>query len=472
MAPSTVTSPRGEGLALWQKLASASLLAAYFLWFAWDGLHARWASDDMMNIYLPWKPGPWHLLYSQFALWHGEYRPMGGAFYVPMFHFFGFNPLPYRIAILLLLGLNVWVAYRFARALGCGELAATLAAAVVAYHGGLGSLHYNTDTIYDILCFTFYFGAFLYYAGIRSRGRLPGAGQTAVFLALFVCALNSKEMAVTLPVALLAYEMFFHLPDGWKPSALRAWVLGPGRTALWAGAVTLLSLYGKKYGPNGLLHSPNYQPVFTLERIVNFQRMWIRELFFWNDIGVIGMVAFWAAVTALAWALRRPALRFCWVFVVVAPLPIEFLEGRDQACLYIPLAAWAVFAAIIVSEEAARLSRNRALMAAFLAVPLLFWVRENRYLQKTYVHKAMVQQGLLTQEVIRQFDALQPRVPPHSEVVFLSDPFDGYDMEFIANLWLRDRTTNVHLQRIQRLPESEVAKMIRFTWENGKLVKL
>ena len=140
------------------------------MWFAWDGLSARWAADDMMNLYGAWKPGPWQLLLSQFRPWHGDYRPMGGAFYEVLFAMFGLNPLPYRVAVLLLLAFNLWLIYRIARLLGCDELRAAVAVVLAAYHAGLGCLHYNTDVIYDILCFTFYLSAFLYYA-IHSPAR-------------------------------------------------------------------------------------------------------------------------------------------------------------------------------------------------------------------------------------------------------------------------------------------------------------
>ena len=36
--------------ASWRKLAFALLILAYFLYFNWDGVWVRFASDDMMNI--------------------------------------------------------------------------------------------------------------------------------------------------------------------------------------------------------------------------------------------------------------------------------------------------------------------------------------------------------------------------------------------------------------------------------------
>src|ERR1039457_2250536 len=42
-------------------------------------------------------------------------------------------------------------------------------------------------------------------------------------------------------------------------------------------------------------------------------------------------------------------LQIC-IFIALAPLPIEFLEGRRGACLYVPLAAWAVFGSVIFMD--------------------------------------------------------------------------------------------------------------------------
>ena len=45
-------------------------------------------------------------------------------------------------------------------------------------------------------------------------------------------------------------------------------------------------------------------------------------------------------------------------------------------------------------------------------------------------------------------------------------------MVFIAELSFGDRTVSVHLQRMENLPPSELAKMRQFTWEGGKLLQL
>ena len=57
----------------------------------------------------------------------------------------------------------------------------------------------STGTTYELLCFTFYFAAFDYYLGFARRAISLQFRQWAIFLGLYICALDSKELAVTLP---------------------------------------------------------------------------------------------------------------------------------------------------------------------------------------------------------------------------------------------------------------------------------
>jgi hypothetical protein len=63
-------------------------------------------------------------------------------------------------------------------------------------------------------------------------------------------------------------------------------------------------------------------------------------------------------------------------------------------------------------------------------------------------------------------------VKPGTHVAFLNDPFDGWDMAFIAELWFRDKSLQFHLQRKTPLPPEELAKMTVFDFQNGRLVQV
>ena len=68
---------------------------------------------------------------------------------------------------------------------------------------------------------------------------------------------------------------------------------------------------------------------------------------------------------------------------------------------------------------------------------------------------------------------MRPQVKPHDRVVFLNDPFEDWDMAFIAALWFRDPTVDIVLQRKTPIPPDEIAHANRlFDFRGGKLVQL
>jgi hypothetical protein len=475
----------------WRKIALAIPFVVYFFLVSWDTVKAHFAPDEMFAIYWYWHPPPLRLLYSQFFLWGGYLRPVGGLFYLPIYLLFGLNPVPYHVVLLLLLLSGVYLMYRFARALGCAELPAAMVALVACYHGGMGNLYYNSVFVFDVLCGLFYFWALAYYARIRSTGRLLSGGQTVAFLGLYLCALNAKEMAVTMPVMLLAYECLYHRPPGWPWKGLFRWLCGPGLVVCYAGLMNLVFIYGKRFGADGLMNGPSsaYQPVLSLARIADFQQRYIGDVFYHLPrFEGLATLLIWLAVTWLAWRSHRPLLRFCWIYILVTPLPIEFLEGRDQACLYVCMAGWAVLAAELVTywltglaaaaveadPQCRRLGRERVRTWMAVAVMLLYALASWRFKQ-TVIAPTMPALGQQTYDVLAEFRAQNPRVPPGATVVFLDDPWAnaGFDMSFIAELWFRDRRTRVLLNQATPLSPQEIAKASAvFTWKDGKLIRV
>ena len=470
----------------WRKFAFVLLLPAWFLYFSRDVLSVHFSPDDMMNIdNFYWSPGPWRLFYSQFLIWRGYYRPMGGLFYLPILAAWGLNPVPYHVALSLVLLANACLVYRLARQLGGSAVAAGLAALVACYHAGLGNLYYNTAFVYDALCGLFSLATLVYYLGIRNRGRIPGFRQTLVFAALFVCALNSKEMALMLPALLLAYEWIYHPPAGRGPAQLVEWLRGPGWLALLAGCLAVLDLYGKVFGVDALTGMAGYRPVFSWQRFLEYQKTFLVDCAFLH-LGGFGLLMFWTVLSYLAWRPgARPILRFCWAFLLLAPLPIEFLPGKSQACLYIPMLGLAVFAAVIFGDLARALAGALAgeplfrrlgrpvLAAGLVAAALFYWGRENQRRKQLFVKPVMSSLGAQTWEVIQQFRALDPHVRSHSHVVFLSDPFVEWDMLFIADLWFRDRSVTVRLQRLTPLPPEDLARVDSlFDYRDARLLRI
>ena len=356
---------------------------------------------------------------------------MGAAFYLPLYHWFGLNPVPYQFTLLVLVAVNAYLVYLLARGLGCAELESGLAALIASYHTGLTNLLYNTDMVYDVLCFFFYVGALVYYVRIRNRGCLLGIRGTAVFLGLYHCALNSKEMAVTLPFVLLSYELLYH-GAAWRKASLRSWNWwrSPARALALACLLNLVYVYGRMFAPGALANQTAYKPVFTLARVIEFQKGALTGLFCWPEpFGPLSVLAIWAVATYACWRGKRKDLRFCWFVVVISPLPIEFLEGRFQGCLYIPMIGWAILATAVLvdlTRATAKFLSTAGIGAAgrqrfewmLIGIAVLYWAGISDYRKKTFVDPAAADQGARTWPVIQQLNALNVRVRPIARLFF------------------------------------------------------
>jgi hypothetical protein len=478
------TSPARQ----WRKLALAAFLTAYFLAFNWGSLRVHFALDDMANIghYFEYSPG--QLVFSNVLPWRGDYRPLGGLFYIGTYHFAGLNPMPYQAVLLAILLANVYFAYRLVRLLGGGEVGAALVALVCCYHGGMANLYYNAAFVYDAMCCCLYLASLAYYVAIRNRGKLPGAWQTAVFLGIFLCALNAKEMAVSVPVMLLVYEWTYHPPAKWDRATLMAWVRGPARTAWIAAALTLVDIYPKLVGPTAMTAAEGYHPVFTLERVLAFHVGLCQDLFFswhWTP-GWFLIAGAFAFMAYLAWhRADRPVRRFLFWYLVVVPWPIEFLPGKREACFALLMVGGAAFVAVVfedavdlaaryVSREFKLPPLGRGILAGVMVAAAVFvWVHDQRLLRLDVGKAPMTTLGWETWDIIQQMRASSFHPRPGSSVAFLDDPFHNLDMYYLARLWFHDRSVRVHVASEPPLSDQDLARMdYVFTFENRKLIRI
>lgn len=83
---------------------------AYFLYFALPARHGGFREDEMMNLWTYWYAGPVQLLFALAKLSTRYFRPGGGLYYLPLYHFFALNPLPYRIVQISILALSIPIA--------------------------------------------------------------------------------------------------------------------------------------------------------------------------------------------------------------------------------------------------------------------------------------------------------------------------------------------------------------------------
>jgi hypothetical protein len=247
-------------------IACLVFLGVYFAVSAHKGLGAYFTQDDggnLMHMHKYWEHSLASVFGSAVRVVTGTYRPLGGIYYFVLYRVFGFNPLPFRVVCLALMLANVFLAFALLRRLSGSLEAALLGAVALVHHPAVLDLLYSSGTIYEILCFLFYFLAVLCYLAWRQAGQEAGRTsltwpQLAGLLALTGCALDSKEMAMTLPGALLLVELVYFPPEShsWREAARFVW--RQGRATLTVAALVVPTIAVKVLTHNPLSGDPSY----------------------------------------------------------------------------------------------------------------------------------------------------------------------------------------------------------------------
>ena len=438
-------------------------ILCYFFCFAGRGLQADFSHDDLMNLYKSWYP-PIIRHISEiitFFTVSESFRPMGSLFYRLLFEIYGMDALPFRMACYGLLLLNLWLAYCVVRRLANSREVAVMAILLFSYHRGFSTLYVNTGMCFDLLCFCFYMAAFLYYLRHRHANWI----QTFIWSILYVLCLNSKELGVTLPAAICIYELLRRKPSRWKN-----WALGDSRIAIAGIAITLLFIFGRVYGGGGLSSLGGYQPVYQAGVYLARAHHFMAEALYnpqWLT-PVAAALSFAALASIAIWSRWLP-LRFAVAWMPVAILPVAFIPERGFESVTTAALGLAMAVALIVTETTRRIIRFKEREAAQFAAAFLLMVSINGKLGQID-YDAHFQEGRLIRSVYEQIRAMQPAVPPDSNILFLKDPFPEmtWGTSFIVALHTKD--LSVHVYRLDRLPkEIRPDFNIVFSYEKQKL---
>lgn len=396
------------------------IVFAYFLLQVVPVLGTRFAPDDMQNIYTYWTMGPVAVLKAIVLCATPAYRPMGGAYYLPLYYAFGLNPVPYRMVCALLLVINFWLLYGIARRLASSSTAAVIATLIGCLHGASLGVYSSNACIYELLCFAFFYGAFLLY--------LRGANLAAV-AALFILALDSKEMAVAFVPAIVLYEVFYRWPLTRRP-LIAIGVLGLIDAAFVAAKLWL---------PNSISSYEAYIPVFTAKRFFLNMRSYLDILaLFGHRFSSVRAVIFWIVLIVAAFVLRNKAMKFASIFSLLSLMPLLFVPMREGFVLYLPLAGLGIYFGELLAQLTPR-----------AAVPVLFGVLLGGlgFFHYRYMHAKLpftVHSQLPTATAIADLKQLGAALPRGSRILLVNTPFgNDWDMYFITKLFYRDPTLKV-----------------------------
>ena len=496
-------------------LILVALLIAYFLHFALQSLPAHFRGDDMMNMFRYWSVGPLKAIRANLFFWTSFDRPLAALYYLPLYHLFDLHAKPYRVVTITLVAAAIPIAYLLVRSLGTSRSVAFLAVILWCYHPRLASLVYIDAFIYDVLCSLFYLAALACYISIREKGQPLRPFQLFGCFALYLCALNSKEMAVTLPVIILIYELLKYYQEPERKNFIQ-WVWRDASPALVAGLITGIYCYAKMYGPDGLYVHPQergaYMPHYSWHAFGKANADFVSQFVYLPRGHVMpARIVFgaWGLVFLYAFLRRDRVLKLMAFWIVITPLPLDFiLPARGGASLILVFFGWAVIFGKLAGDlikltskssiVAARRSGLGAATGAIIAgaatghasaavigaaagavavrlPPPIFRVVATLIVvsalaiyterQNQVSTRHLLRVGEKEAHVIEAFRALNLRPKPGSKILLTENPFAGAPAGgawvplFIAGLFWNDHSLVVYLDRPNSLTTQQIAKM-------------
>ncbi len=428
------------------------------------GLHSWFSEDDLMNLWFARYRGVQALLQGLIVFFGPYTRPLGQAWYLSLYSLVGLEPAAFNVARWVIVALDAVLLYLFVSRISNSRSTGRLALVLGGCHAALFAMYFDSGMIYDLLAFLFYYLTLWRYVGIRRQGRVPGIGELAGLTVLYIGALDAKEIAVTLPVAVLFYELVMERVRFSGPAGAVRAVLREGRFVLASGTVTLAYVIGKVW--TGALYSlPSYHPEFSLHNYLQVYGQYLLQ--FLNRPGTPScsrMLLLLGGSVVLAAISRRRVLLWASLFNLFSVLPIAFIVARTAFAFYIPLAGWAVFLAGLLEWLGEGLARAAGRVAhldpgvrravahgAVLLAVVAFTYPQQARLIRAHALGCQQQQFRLR----GWYEDIRPKLPEAESgsrfLVLREPPGLSWNMDFLIGLAYRDCTHRV--DTVERLKQ-------------------
>ena len=411
---------------------SLSILAAlfilgYFLLFSYNGLSAFFTFDDGMNfiaMHHQWEVPLWRNVLDVLKVFTTENRPLGALFYRPMYSLFGFNPLPYRIVVYLFMTLNIGLVYLLARALEANRESAALCTLLFCYNASLVDLYYSTGTIYDVWCFSLYIGALLVYVRERSLPRQPRGRSMLIVMALYLAALDAKEMAVTLPFSLALYELLYRYRDFKNRPTLT-------RVAGFLAAIGIVTAIYLKVKVTDMANNQFYHPHLSLSFVLSGMAHYLAQLCYRppDAFGATQVILTSVVLLGAGAVLRSRPVIYGTLFFIAGMIPVAVIPPRGSYAAYIAFPGLTLALGTVLACSRAALVRigkkENLQQASAIALFLLVAVISAKVFLK-YREDAMGNILWGQERVSGLLDAFKrtiPEFPPNGRILILDDPW-------------------------------------------------
>ncbi len=140
------------------------------------------------------------------SFYNYNYHPLTTLIYFFEYHLFGLNPLPFHVLNVLLHLLNILLVYKLVEKLSGKNFTALFVSVLFAIH----PMHVESvawvSELKDVLCTLFYLSALLLYFDFLKKGFK--VKHYLLCLMLFILSLFSKSAAMTLPVLMIAIDIY------------------------------------------------------------------------------------------------------------------------------------------------------------------------------------------------------------------------------------------------------------------------
>jgi hypothetical protein len=324
--------------------------------------------DDFNNLFWVQQQSFVRMLWYNVNPFTNFFRPFGMLVYWMFWHTFGLTPLPYHTFAWIVHTVNVVLLYVLLSRIAGSRYGAVVGALIFSFRSNFADIYWSFGTVFELLAFLLVFLAILIYAGKFSYSRL------LVVAVLYLLAIKSKEMAVTLPAILVLYDF-----------CVRKEKIDRKRLAWYAA----IGIFGVAWSYVRFLSMGSGSP--TNPYYMDFSVITLGRGYGWYFDHLYGLRLRWGAwisgivFLSLAFAYAREKRGLFFVgYIFVTLLPVVFLVNhRYEFFWYIPFFGIAGLAALVTAgfeKQLRRLLSERALetfgVVAFVLLAVGHYTRE------------------------------------------------------------------------------------------------
>ncbi len=266
------------------------------------------------------------------------YRPFGSLIHSICFKLFGLNFLPYHIILTLLHLFNLVCVSVLIAKLVPSRFGVITGAFLFTFHLTALPIYWYFFGIFDSLSAAFMLLSLLFY--IKDSGKFNVWYLLSVFC--FVLALRSKEMPLSFPLILIAYEILIVPKSGSKIPSFRQIIRG-----LWPFLVISLSAGLLKLSASIKVDkSLDYSLHFDLLSLLGGFHHFVTSALYEMRLPLYVTLILLAVLGIVPILLKSRTLAFAYLFTIISLFPILPLANRRADYhMYIPLIGVSIYAA-------------------------------------------------------------------------------------------------------------------------------